>query len=151
MNRQLFLSIVLHYLAYCCMQTLALMSETRRGPNMSDTLHDIIPMVVSLNWFNGLGWLFGLLFSIIYLGIFHRLICIDYLRIGAILSALRGLFISLTSLGPPFSHANAIHMEGFSIKSIKFELLLRHWLPIDILWGGSQYSAFHLTQDLPSG
>jgi len=90
------------------------------------------------------------LLLIVLLGTIRPAACVNYLRIGALVTLFRGIFIYLTTLGPPFavmSSAPAAMLE-LKIEDITPLLLLRQWIPLDVLYGGSHLSAAHLTQDL---
>ncbi len=140
----------LHYLAYVFMQTLALMAEVRRGPTIPDLILDRIPVDRSMDWINSTLWLPLLIIFILILAIYNPDACINYLRVGSFTSILRGIFISLTSLGPPtaISGSSPMMMLHLNYSDITPALLFHQWMPIDVLWGGSGFSAAYLTQDL---
>jgi hypothetical protein len=140
----------LHYLAYIAMQTMALFAETRRGPTLPDLLLDHIPVDRSFDWVNSQFWLPALLFSLLLLAIFRPDVCLAYLKVGAAVSVLRGIFIVLTSLGPPAGVAEHTPQAMLSLSLADFSpaFLMRQWFPIDVFWGGSGLSAVYLTQDL---
>ncbi len=141
---------VLHYLAYIFMQTLALFAETRRGPALPDLIHEWIVPNRHFDWMNSILWLPLLLFFILLLALRRRSACVNYLRIGAVVSLARGIFIVLTSLGPPHAVKSSAPglMLSLTAHDISFPLLLRQWFPLDVFYGGSGLSAAYLTQDL---
>ncbi|KAB2934297.1 MAG: hypothetical protein F9K24_04525 [Leptonema illini] len=140
----------LHYLAYIAMQTMALFAETRRGPTLPDLLLDRIPVDRSYDWVNSQFWLPALLVSLLLLAIYRPVLCINYLKIGAAVSVMRGIFIVLTSLGPPAGVAEHTSEAMLSLTLADFSpsFLMRQWFPVDAFWGGSGLSAVYLTQDL---
>lgn len=132
------------------MQTSALFAETRRGPTLPDVMHDLVAVNRSLDFLNSVVWLPLLLVSIFILLVFRPHAALNYLRVGAVMSLLRGLFIPLTTLGPP-----AVLLAGASpfvlnlkTSDISLPLLFHHWMPLDVFFGGSGFSAAYLTQDL---
>ncbi|MBL8018226.1 MAG: hypothetical protein JNM27_01055 [Leptospirales bacterium] len=142
--------IGLHYLAYMFMQTLCLLAETRRGPMLSDRMHEWIPAHREYSVFNATIWLPGVIAFILLLSILRPEKCVNYLRVGAAVSFCRGIFIYMTSLGPP--QAMLIDtppaMLSLTMNDITWPLLLRQWFPFDVFYGGSGLSAAYLTQDL---
>ncbi|MCB1325002.1 MAG: phosphatase PAP2 family protein [Spirochaetales bacterium] len=148
--RGLMAAAALHYAAYVIMQTLALFAETRRGPSLPDLVLDLLPAQRQLDFMNSTVWLTALLFSIALLGFRRPYACINYLRVGAAVSLLRGIAIVLTSLGPPAATQNGVPalFVSLSVDQITPALLLRQWIPLDVLWGGSGLSAAFLSQDL---
>jgi len=142
--------ILLHYSAYVIMQTLCLYAETNRGPSLSDRLHEIIPADRSLAIFNSVLWLPGVLGFIVILAVFRPVACVNYLRAGALVSLLRGIFVFSTSLGPPAATIVGTPSSLFLLtpSKIGLQLLLHQWFPIDMFYGGSGMSAAYLTQDL---
>jgi len=132
------------------MQTLALLAEVRRGPTLPDLILEAVPVNRSLDWINSSLWLPLLLFFILMLAIFRPVSCINYLRIGAVSSLVRGIFITLTSLGPPLALADSspVQMLHLHYSDITWPLLLRQWFPLDVFYGGTGLSAAFLTQDL---
>ena len=149
-RNSLTIAVIWHYFSYIIMQTLALLAETRRGPALRDILHDLLPQISAFNFFNTSGWLTTLILFLIYLAFRHREVAINYLWIGGVVSIFRGIFISLTTLGPPEVHRKYIPeaMKQLTISQIDFALLFRQWMPLDIFSGGSGMSAAYLTQDL---
>ncbi len=149
-TRAIFLGVLLHYGAYIIMQTLALFAQTRPGPTLPDLVLDQFAAQRQFDWINSAVWLPLLLLSITTLGFLRPRACVNYLRAGAVVSVLRGVFIVMTSLGPPEvlrSHTPALFLN-FSPSDITLQLLLRQWLPLDMFLGGSGLSAAYLTQDL---
>ncbi|MCE9502083.1 MAG: sphingomyelin synthase family protein [Leptospira sp.] len=143
-------ALILHYFAYIFMQTIALFSETRRGPSIPDIIHDLVPPQREFDWVNSILWLPFLLLSILLLGIFRPVSCINYLRAGAAVSFFRGIFILLTSLGPPKIIAQFTSSEILNLTAgeINWKLLVKQWIPVDAFFGGQGISAVFLTQDL---
>ncbi|MBE7440600.1 MAG: phosphatase PAP2 family protein [Spirochaetales bacterium] len=141
---------LLHYLAYIVMQSLALFAETRRGPSLPDLILDQFPARRHWDFFNSTIWLPALLGCIVLLLFLRPHSALAYLRVGAAVSVLRGIFISLTSLGPPegLRQASPAAFLDFGPENLSFSLFLRQWLPLDVFWGGSGLSAAYLTQDL---
>ncbi len=141
---------VLHYLAYVVMQTMALFAETRRGPALPDLLLELVEPQRQLDWINQSVWVSVLFGTLIWMALFRPIAGVNYLRTGAVVCLLRGLSITLTSLGPPPAMAHSVPAVVLTLRpgDITFDLLLRQWIPLDILWGGSGLSAAHLTQDL---
>lgn len=141
---------LLHYLAYVVMQTLALFAETRRGPVLPDLILELIPARRDLDWLNQAVWLPGLFGGLLLLVALRPARAVDYLRAGALVSLLRGVFISLTSLGPTAALAATVPAGMLNLRreDITLELLARQWLPLDLIWGGSGLSAAYLSQDL---
>lgn len=145
-NRLLFYSFVLHYFAYVIMQTLAFHAEFRRGPALPDLILDTIPINRNYIWMNHHVWFVGLISFLVFMAFRRKTECIIYLRVGAVVSILRGVFISLTTLGPP--RGEKISQTEFLLNyDITLELLLNQWIPIAALWG-EKNNAFYLTQDL---
>lgn len=139
-----------HYGCYIVMQTLALVAETRRGPSLPDLLLDQFSARREFDWFNSSAWLTLLLLSIGILAVRRPTRCIAYLRAGGVVSLLRGLFIVLTSLGPPRTmvpFTPPVFLD-FQLQQITWPLLLRQWFPLDVFTGGSGLSAAYLSQDL---
>jgi hypothetical protein len=148
-NKKIFYALLIHYFAYVIMQTLALVAETKRGPSLLDRLHEWVTPRREYDWVNNQVWFILLIVSIIYLCLFRKKSAILYLLVGSMVSIFRGIFIFLTSLGPPFALNSQIPEEIIQLKleGITFSLLLRHWLPISILWDNDS-GVFFLTQDL---
>jgi len=144
----LFFAFIFHYLAYIFMQTLALFAELQRGPVLNDFVLDKLIFVSNLSFITTTFWSIMLVASLIMLSIFKVKIAIDYLRIGAVVSIFRGIFISLTTLGPPSKVWVPDVMKKLTFNDINFSLLIKQWIPIDVLSGGSGISAAYLTQDL---
>ncbi len=141
---------MLHYTAYIAMQTMALFAETRRGPTLPDLILDHVPVQRSYDWINSQFWLPALLAGILLLAWLRPALCLVYLKVGAAVSLARGIFIVLTSLGPPAGVAehSPTAMLQLTVDDISASLLLRQWFPVDVFWGGSGMSAVYLTQDL---
>ena len=150
MKRKILFGALLQYGAYIIMQTFCLLAETTRGPSLPDRLHEWIPARRDLNLFNSTIWLPGVLLLIVLLGMIRPAACVNYLRIGALVTVFRGVFIYLTTLGPPFAVISSAPkaMLELKIQDITPLLLLRQWIPLDVLYGGGHLSAAHLTQDL---
>ncbi|HRP68922.1 MAG TPA: phosphatase PAP2-related protein [Turneriella sp.] len=132
------------------MQTLALVAETQRGPSVPDLVHRLIPVHRKFEFINSTVWFSGLIIGIAFLFFRRKSACINYLRAGAIISILRGIFICITSLGPPEALAKNTPpiMAAFTLEKLNWQMLLQQWIPLDVLWGGSGFSAAWLTQDL---
>ncbi len=144
------IAMLLQYAAYVVMQTSALFAETRRGPTLPDVMHDLVAVNRSLDFLNSVVWLPLLLVSIFILSIFRPYAAVNYLRVGAAMSLLRGLFIPLTTLGPPAVLLAGASPTILNLKpaDITWPLLVHHWMPLDVFLGGSGFSAVYLTQDL---
>lgn len=150
MKRKIFWAALLQYGAYIFMQTLCLVAETMRGPSLPDRLHSLIPAQRHLYLFNSTLWFPGILICIIALMVLRPAACVNYLRVGAVVSVFRGIFIFLTTLGPPLAVRDSAPkaMLELTLEGITPLLLLRQWLPLDLFYGGGHMSAAHLTQDM---
>jgi hypothetical protein len=148
-NKKILLALILHYFAYIIMQTLALFAESKRGPSLPDRFHEWVLPRREYDWVNNQFWFILLILSIFYLSLYRKKSAILYLLIGSMVSLFRGIFIYLTSLGPPLILSSHIPKEILELKyeGITFSLLLKHWIPISILWENDT-GVFFLTQDL---
>jgi hypothetical protein len=148
-NKQLFIAILLHYISYIIMQTLAIFAETKRSFGLTDRLHEWISPRRDLDWVNNQVWFFFLLISLLFLILFKKKIAIKYFICGSIVSLTRGIFIFMTSLGAPIAIQNTIphEIQKFRYEDISISFLLRQWFPLDIFLG-NEFSGFYLTQDL---
>ncbi len=148
-NKKILYALLIHYFAYVVMQTLALFAETKRGPSLPDRLHEWVTPRREFDWVNNQVWFILLIVSIFYLCLFRKKSAILYLLIGSLVSIFRGIFIFLTSLGPPFALYSQIPQEIIQLKfeGITLSLLFKHWLPLSILWDNDS-GVFFLTQDL---
>ncbi len=148
-NKQLLIAILLHYISYIIMQTLAIFAETKRSFGLMDRLHEWIPPRRDLDWVNNQVWFFLLLASLLFLIFFKKKIAIKYFLSGSMVSLTRGIFIFMTSLGAPISIQNSIPLEiqNFKIEDITLSFLSRQWFPLDIFLG-NEFSGFYLMQDL---
>jgi hypothetical protein len=148
-NYQLLFAILLHYISYIAMQTLAIIAETKRSDGIPDRLHEWIPPHREYDWVNNKFWLYILLTSILFLIIYKRRIAIKYLLVGSIVSLVRGIFIFMTSLGAPLAVRESIPIEiqNIKIEDITLKFLLKQWIPFEI-FTQENFSGFYLTQDL---
>ena len=148
-NKKIFSALIIHYFAYVIMQTLALISETKRGPSLPDRLHEWITPKREYDWINNQVWFILLMISIIYLCLFQKKSAILYLLVGSMVSVFRGLFNYLTTLGPPFALNSQVPNEvmQLNLDGFTFSLFINHCLPLSILWENSN-GVFFLTQDL---
>ena len=149
-RRKLLYYALLHYVCFIIMQTMALLAETWRSPSLPDLILDQFSPWREFDWVNNRVWLPLLLFSIILLAIYRRDACLNYLRVGALVSLFRGVFILLTPLGPPGEMAAYVPsaFQNLTIADIDAALLFSQWFPLEGLIGNNQMSAFYLTQDL---
>lgn len=150
MRKKILIAGALQYSAYIVMQTFCLIAETTRGPSLPDRLHEWIAPQRHLNLFNSTIWLPGVLIFILVLGTLRPAACVNYLRVGAAMTLFRGIFIYLTTLGPPQAVLSSAPKAMLDLKlaDITPLLLLRQWMPLDVLYGGGHLSAAHLTQDM---
>ncbi|MBI3396373.1 MAG: hypothetical protein HY042_11100 [Spirochaetia bacterium] len=148
--RAVLLGLAMQYTAYVLMQTSALFAETRRGPVIPDLLHTWVTPRMELYWVNSIFWLPILFVCIALLCIFKPATAVNYLRVGTIVTVLRGIFIPLTSLGPTDTIIGNAPKAFLTLKpsEITLPLLVHQWFPLDVLFGGSGLSALYLTQDL---
>lgn len=149
-RREIALGIFYQYSSYVIMQTFCLLAETTRGPTLPDRLHEWIQADRTLAVYNSTIWLPGVLVFIAFLAIRSPVACVNYMRVGAVVTVFRGLFIFATSLGPPLAVMSDAPPAMLSLtrESITLPLLIRQWIPLDVLYGGSGLSAAYLTQDL---
>lgn len=148
-NKQLFIAILLHYISYIVMQTLAIFAETKRSFGLMDRMHEWVTPHRDLDWVNNQVWFFFLLVSLLYLIFFKKRIAIKYFLSGSIVSLTRGIFIFMTTLGAPFAIQSSIPREirNFKYEDISLSFLSSQWFPLDIFLG-NEFSGFYLTQDL---
>ncbi|MCB1141126.1 MAG: phosphatase PAP2 family protein [Leptospiraceae bacterium] len=139
-------AFLFHYICYVLMQTMALFSEFRRGPSLPDLILEQIPVNRSLDWINNTVWILGLLSFLVFMSLFRKPECINYLYLGGLISLMRGVFISLTGLGPPGGQDLNL-IEPLLKNGVNIDILLNQWIPISIFWGSTE-NAFYLTQDL---
>lgn len=148
-NYQLLFAILLHYISYIAMQTLAIFAETKRSGGIPDRLHEWITPHREYDWVNNKFWLYFLFISILFLIIFNRKIAIKYLLVGSLVSLVRGIFIFMTSLGAPLAVRESIPVEIQNLKTedITLKFLIKQWIPVEI-FTNEKFSGFYLTQDL---
>lgn len=142
----IFSAFLFHYVCYIIMQTLALWAEFQRGPTLPDLILDRVDVYRNLDWINNLFWIFGIFGFLIYLSFYNKTLLRKYLYIGGVTSIFRGIFICLTSLGPPKGQDPGL-VTALMDRGVDFTLLMSQWVPVSILWGG-EMNAFYLTQDL---
>ena len=144
MMREYSYSLLFHYLGYMFMQTLAVLGEGVRGPTLPDRLHEWIEPRREFAIWNNQIWIFELFFVLILFSIFRRREAINYLRVGGLVSIIRGVFIFLTSLGPTDIFSNSQFIPDMSLTP---EYLLNFYIPIGGIFFGEK-TVFYLTQDL---
>ena len=131
------------------MQTLCVLSEFKRGPSLPDRMHEWIEPRKELGIFTNQIWLSLLLLSIGYLIFKRKKEAINYLRVGGVVSIVRGIFIFFTSLGPPLAIRESPRFnENFSsIENLDISFLMQFYFPMGGILG-IEKSVFYLTQDL---